>query len=46
MFRRVVRAIVLKMEAGSGSETSVNFYQIHDATTQKSEIFIIAALIT
>jgi hypothetical protein len=34
--------IVLMMEAASTSETSVNFYQ----TTQKTAIFILAAVIT
>jgi hypothetical protein len=32
------------MEAVSTSETSVNFYQIHGATSQKTVLFILAAV--
>jgi hypothetical protein len=38
--------IALMMEAASTSETSVNFYQLHGATTQKTAIFIFAAVRT
>jgi hypothetical protein len=31
--------IALKMEAATTSETSVNFCQTHDATSQKTVIF-------
>jgi hypothetical protein len=38
--------IPLLMETASASETSVNFYQLHAATTQKTAIFILAAVRT
>jgi hypothetical protein len=36
----------LMMEAISTSETSVNFYEIHGATSQKTAIFILVVLRT
>jgi hypothetical protein len=38
--------IALMMEAANTSETSVNFTRLHDATTQKTAIFILAAVRT
>jgi hypothetical protein len=38
--------IALIMVAASTSETPVNFYQIHGTTTQKTAIFILAAVRT
>jgi hypothetical protein len=37
----IIRAM---MEAASTSETLVNFYQIHGATTQKTAIFVLTAV--
>jgi hypothetical protein len=37
-----MRAIALMMEAGSTSETSVNFYQTTQRKTQKTAIFSIS----
>jgi hypothetical protein len=34
------------MEAANTSETSVNFYRLHGATSQKTVIFILAAVRT
>jgi hypothetical protein len=34
------------MEAASTSETPVNFYQPHGATSQKTVVFILAAVRT
>jgi hypothetical protein len=39
-------AIALMIEAASTSETSVKFYQLHGAITQKSVICILAAVRT
>jgi hypothetical protein len=36
----------LMVEAASTSETSVNFYQLHGTTSQKTVIFILAAVRT
>jgi hypothetical protein len=36
----------LMMEAASTSETSVNFTRLHGVTTQKTAIFILAAVRT
>jgi hypothetical protein len=36
----------LMMEAARTSETLVNFYQIHGATTQKTAIFVLIAVRT
>jgi hypothetical protein len=36
--------IVLIMEAASTSETTINFTRLHGATTQKTVIFIFAAV--
>jgi hypothetical protein len=36
----------LMMEVASTSETSVNFYQMHGATAQKTAIFILVAVRT
>jgi hypothetical protein len=38
-FTDVSEVLALIMEAASTSEMSVNFYQIHGATTQKTAIF-------
>jgi hypothetical protein len=38
--------IALMMEAVSTSETSVSFYRLHGVTTQKTAIFIFAAVRT
>jgi hypothetical protein len=39
-------SIALLMKAANTSETSVNFYRLLGATTQKTAIFILAALRT
>jgi hypothetical protein len=46
VYLRLRGAYCLMMEAVSTSETSVNFYQIHGATSQKTIIFILAAVRT
>jgi hypothetical protein len=38
--------ITLTMEAARTTETTVNFYRLHGATTQKTAIFVLAAVIT
>jgi hypothetical protein len=38
--------IALMIEAGITSETLVNFSRLHGATTQKTAIFILAAMRT
>jgi uncharacterized lipoprotein YmbA len=37
---------LMMMEAAGTSETLVKFYQLHSATTQKTAIFILAAVRT
>jgi hypothetical protein len=45
-YASIIRAMIiaLMMEAASTSETSVNVYQTHGATTQKTTIFIFKRL--
>jgi hypothetical protein len=42
----IIRAIALMMEAVNTSEASGNFSRLHGATTQKTVIFILAAVRT
>jgi hypothetical protein len=42
----IIRSIALMMEAASTSETSESFIRLHGATTQKTAIFILAAVRT
>jgi hypothetical protein len=35
---------LMMMEAVRTSETSVNFYEVHDAISQKTDIFMLAAV--